>query len=65
MTCQYHRICALYSHNSLQCGIFSQRCKYHREFDWYDKQVVTEHTDRIRMEQVGELELEFDGVKAQ
>jgi hypothetical protein len=58
--CQYKKSCALYSHNSLQCGIFSQRCKYHKEFDWYDKQVVKEHTDRIRMEQVNKLEQVFD-----
>lgn len=30
------------------------------EFDWYDKQTVTEHTDKIRMQQVGELEKEFE-----
>ena len=58
--CQYYKICALYEHNSFQCGLFSQRCKYHREFNWYDKQVVTEHTDRIRMEEVRKLEKEFE-----
>jgi hypothetical protein len=58
--CQYHRICALYEHGSFNCGLFSNKCKYHKEFDWYDKQVVTEHTDRIRMRKVNKLEQVFD-----
>lgn len=58
--CQYHRICALYEHGSFKCGWFHKRCKYHHEFNWFDKEVVTKHTDRIRMEQVRELEQVFD-----
>lgn len=61
--CQYHKICALYSFGSIQCDWFSSKCKYHHEFQWYDKQVVTKHTDRIRMGKVEELEKEFDGVE--
>ena len=59
-SCQYHRICAMYEYNSFNCTIFHNKCKYHHEFGWYDKQVVTKHTDRIRMEQVRALEKEFN-----
>ena len=57
--CQYHRICAMYEHGSFICTIFHNRCKYYHEFGWYNKQVVTEYTDRVRMKQVRALENEF------
>jgi hypothetical protein len=60
MTCEYKKLCALYEHGSFHCGLFSHKCQYHHEFNWYDKQVVKENTDRIRMQQVSELEKEFD-----
>jgi len=60
MTCKYSKLCAVFEYHSLKCDWFSLKCQYHKEFDWYDKQVVKEHTDRIRMEQVRKLEEEFE-----
>ena len=60
MTCEYKKLCALYRFGSIQCDWFSSKCKYHHEFGWYDKDLVKKHTDRIRMENVRELEKEFE-----
>jgi hypothetical protein len=57
--CEYYRKCALYEFSSFRCDWFKGfKCQYRHEFQWYDHATVTEHTDRIRMERVNELEKE-------